>query len=94
MTKYSSQFIRISVCLSIKFCQCQVYAGKLFSLVGLQLVYMTALFSICMGPPYKYVTKFWKITHMGAREIIRISMFSGLLIRAGHSFKNISRIFL
>ena len=30
-----------------------------------------------------YVTEFWKITHMGAREIIRIFMFSGLLIRAG-----------
>ena len=33
----------------------------------------------------KYVTEFWKITHMGAREIIRISCF-WLLIRAGHSF--------
>ena len=31
---------------------------------------------------------------MGVREIIRNFMFSGLLIRTGHSFKNISRIFL
>ena len=36
---------------------------------------------------YSYVTEFWKITHMGARGIIRIFMFSGLLINAGHSFK-------
>ena len=41
-----------------------------------------------------YVTEFWKITHMGVREIIRIFMFSGLLIRAENSFENISRIFL
>ena len=34
-----------------------------------------------------FVTEFWKITHIVAREIIRIFMFSGLLIRAGHSFK-------
>ena len=32
-------------------------------------------------------TEFWKITHMGTHEIIRIFMFSGLLIRAGYSFK-------
>ena len=31
---------------------------------------------------------------MGAREIIRIFMFSVLLIKAGHSFENISRTFL
>ena len=43
---------------------------------------------------YSYVTEFWKITHMGVRGIIRIFMFSGLLINAGHSFKNISIIFL
>ena len=36
----------------------------------------------------KYVTEFWKITHMGMREITRIFMFSGLLIRVGHSFEN------
>ena len=36
------------------------------------------------------VTEFWKITHMGACEII--FMFSGLLIRAGYSFENIARI--
>ena len=41
-----------------------------------------------------YVTEFWKITHMGVHEIIRIFMFSGLLIRAGHSSESISRIFL
>ena len=41
-----------------------------------------------------YMTEFWKVTHMGACEIIRSLMFSGLLIRAGHSFENISRIFL
>ena len=41
-----------------------------------------------------YVTEFWKITYMGSCEIIGIFMFSGLLIKAGHSFKNISRIFL
>ena len=40
-----------------------------------------------------FVTEFWKITHMGAHEIIRIFMFSELLIRAGHSFKTISKIF-
>ena len=40
------------------------------------------------------VTEFWKITHMGEHEIIRIFMFSGLLIRTGHSFKIISIIFL
>ena len=26
------------------------------------------------------VTEFWKITHMGVHEIIRIFMFSGLLL--------------
>ena len=31
---------------------------------------------------------------MGVHEIIRISMISGLLIRAGCSFENISRVFL
>ena len=41
-----------------------------------------------------HVTEFWKITHMGMREIIRIFMSSVLLIRAGHRFENISRIFL
>ena len=41
-----------------------------------------------------FVTEFWKITHMGACEIIRIFMFSVLLIRVGHRFENISRIFL
>ena len=40
-----------------------------------------------------FVTEFWKITHMGTNEKIRIFMFSELLIRAGHSFKNISKIF-
>ena len=39
-----------------------------------------------------YVTEFWKITHMGAREIIRIFMFSGLLIRAGNSFENMFKV--
>ena len=29
---------------------------------------------------FTYVTKFWKITHMGVREIIRIFMFGGLLL--------------
>ena len=33
-----------------------------------------------------YVTEFWKITHMGVREIIRIFMFSVLLIRVGNKF--------
>ena len=42
----------------------------------------------------EYVTESWKITHMGVHEIIRIFMFSELLIRAGHSFENISIIFL
>ena len=27
------------------------------------------------------MTEFWKITHMGAREIIRIFMFSGVTIK-------------
>ena len=40
------------------------------------------------------MTKFWKITYIGVHEIIRISMFSGLLIRAGNNFENISRSFL
>ena len=31
------------------------------------------------------VTEFWKITHMGTREIIRTFVFSWLLIRAGHA---------
>ena len=31
---------------------------------------------------------------MGVYEIIRIFMFSGLLIRLGYSFENILRIFL
>ena len=31
---------------------------------------------------------------MGAREIIRIFVFSVLLIRAGNKFKNSSRMFL
>ena len=47
-----------------------------------------------VATPTIYVTEFWKITHMGVREIIRIFMFSGLLIRTGHRFENISRIFL
>ena len=38
----------------------------------------------------QFVTEFWKIIHMGTREIIKIFMFSGLLIRAGYSFENIS----
>ena len=49
--------------------------------------------SLCLGVVcnasfcYTYfVTEFWKITHMGVHEINRIVMFSGLLIRAGHSF--------
>ena len=45
-----------------------------------------------VGTVLQYVTEFWKITHMGAHEIIRIFMFSVLLIRAGKKFKNISRI--
>ena len=45
-------------------------------------------------PQMEYVTEFWKITHIGAREIITIFMFGGLLIREGHGFENISRIIL
>jgi len=37
--------------------------------------------------PFTFVTEFWKITHMGACEII---IFDGLLLRAEHTFKNIS----
>jgi len=33
------------------------------------------------------VTKFCKITHMGAREIIRISEFGGILFRAKNYFE-------
>jgi len=35
-----------------------------------------------------------KTTHMGVGERIRILMPSGLLIRAEHTFKSISRFFL
>ena len=41
-----------------------------------------------------FVTEFRKITHMGACEIFRIFKFGELLIRAGHSFENISKFFL
>jgi len=37
-----------------------------------------------------FVTKFWKTTHMGGCEIIRISEFSALLFRAENYFWNIS----
>jgi len=40
-----------------------------------------------------YVAEFWKITHMGAHKIIRIFMVGGFLLRADHTFKNISKLF-
>jgi len=33
------------------------------------------------------------LAHMGTREIIRIFMFDGLLLKAEHTFKNILRLF-
>jgi len=41
-----------------------------------------------------FVTKFWKITHMGMHETIRISEFGGFLFRAKNYFWIISRVFL
>jgi len=32
-----------------------------------------------------YVTEFWKITHTGVCEIIRIFMIGGFLLRAEHT---------
>ena len=42
-----------------------------------------------IGFCYIFVTEFWKITHMGMPEIIKIFMFSELLLQAAHRFKNI-----
>jgi len=41
-----------------------------------------------------YVTKFWKITHMGAPETIRNFEFSMALLTAETTFKNIVLIIL
>jgi len=41
-----------------------------------------------------YVTKFWKITHMGAPETIRIFEFSIGLLIVEATFKNISKLYL
>ena len=40
------------------------------------------------------MTELWKITHMGACEIIRIFMFSELLLRGGSSYKKYFKNFL
>jgi len=40
-----------------------------------------------MITPFKIVTEFWKITHIGEHETIRIFMFNWLLLRAEHTFK-------
>ena len=52
------------------------------------MVKLQTLYQFCQGvpqgivrPQMEYVTEFWKITHIGAREIITIFMFGGLLIR-------------
>jgi len=41
-----------------------------------------------------YVTEFWKITHMGAPETIRIFEFSMVLLIAETTFKNIYKLYL
>jgi len=41
-----------------------------------------------------YVTEFWKITHMGVPETIRIFEFSMALLIAEATFKNISKLYL
>jgi len=42
----------------------------------------------------KYVAEFWKITLMGAPEIIRIFEFTTILLTSQKHFKNISHFFL
>jgi len=42
----------------------------------------------------KNVTEFWKITHMGAPETIRIFEFTMALLIAETTFKNISKLYL
>jgi len=41
-----------------------------------------------------FVTEFWKITHMGVPETIRIFEFSLELLIAETTFKNISKLYL
>jgi len=43
---------------------------------------------------YIIVTEFWKITHMGAPETIRIFEFSMALLIVEITFKNISKLYL
>jgi len=40
-----------------------------------------------------FVTEFWKITHMGAPETIRIFEFSMALLITETTFKNISKLY-
>jgi len=40
------------------------------------------------------VTEFWKITHMGAPETIRIFEFSMTLLITETTFKNISKLYV
>jgi len=42
----------------------------------------------------QYVTEFWKITHMGVPETIRIFEFSMALLIAETTLKNISKLYL
>jgi len=44
------------------------------------------------GMSYKFVTEFWKITHIGTPETIRILEFSMALLIAEATFKNISKL--
>jgi len=41
-----------------------------------------------------FVTEFWKITHMGTPETIRIFEFSMALLIVETTFKNISKLYL